>query len=67
MLLRLRASKVRGLCSVGEADGSLGSDNPQKYGGAQAEMWHGADGHPLIERDPTESRIVFFTAISKRL
>lgn len=32
-----------------------GCDNPQNYGGAQAALWHGADGHPLIERCPADS------------
>jgi hypothetical protein len=29
---------------------------PQIFGGAQAEVWHGADGHPLIERFPMDGR-----------
>lgn len=41
----------------GKADGLLGRDNPLNYGGAQAEVWHGADGHPLIERCPAGSRV----------
>lgn len=40
----------------GEADGVLSCDSPQILGGAQAEVWHGADGHPLIERFPMDGR-----------
>lgn len=41
---------------TGKADGTLGCDSPQNFGGAQAEVWHGAEGHPLIEDFPTEGR-----------
>lgn len=40
----------------GKADGVLGCDSPQNFGGAQAEVWHGADGHPLIEEYPMDGR-----------
>lgn len=40
----------------GEADGAPSLDSPQKFGGAQAKMWHSADGHPLIERYPEYDR-----------
>ena len=40
----------------GKADESLGCDSPQKLGGAEAEVWHGADGHPLIEEYPMNGR-----------
>lgn len=36
----------------GKADRFLGRDSPLNYGGAQVEVWHGADGHPLFERRP---------------
>lgn len=41
----------------GKADEFLGCDNPQNYSGAQAEMWHGTDGHPLFESYPTNSMV----------
>jgi hypothetical protein len=39
-----------------EVDGLLGYNSPQNFGGAQAELWHGADGHPLNKGYPVNAR-----------
>ena len=41
----------------GEADEFLSGDNPQNFGGAQAEVWHGPDGHPLFEGNPRDGTV----------